>query len=151
MTSVSYTPAVPYVGHPVRAPFVPFPLVCFTLAFATDIAYWQTANLMWQNFSEWLLFAGLVVGAVAVLLGIVDLFRASAVAVRPPLLQTIAYLVVLALGILNSFVHSGDGWTAVVPNGLITSAVTFVAILITVFLAPPRTYRFPNAGGRLDD
>ena len=33
---------------------------CFALTVLTDIAYWQTVNLMWQNFSAWLLFAGLL-------------------------------------------------------------------------------------------
>ncbi len=38
-------------GHPIHAVLVPFPIVCFTLVLLTDIAYWQTSNLMWQNFS----------------------------------------------------------------------------------------------------
>ena len=51
--------------HPIHAALAPFPAVCFTLALATDVAYWRTANLMWSNFSSWLLFAGLATGVAA--------------------------------------------------------------------------------------
>ena len=55
-----------------------FPIACFTLALLTDIAYWRTGNLMWQNFSAWLLLAGLVVGVLAALAGAIDLLVAAA-------------------------------------------------------------------------
>ena len=62
-------------GHPIHAMLVPFPIVCFTLTLLTDIAYWQTSNLMWLHFSEWLLLAGVVFGGFAALAGAVDMFR----------------------------------------------------------------------------
>ena len=66
--STAYPPyPVVAVRSPVHAALVPFPGVCFTLALLTDIAFWQSANIMWQNFSAWLLFAGLVFGGLAVL------------------------------------------------------------------------------------
>ena len=103
-------------GHPIHAIFVPFPIVCFTLALLTDIAYWQTANLMWQNFSAWLLFAGLIFGALAAVAGAVDfLSRAEVRAQKPAWPHAIGNAIVLGLAFLNSLVHAGDGWTAVVP------------------------------------
>ena len=45
-------------GHPVHAMLVPFPVVCFIGALLTDIAYAQTADMMWTNFSAWLLAVG---------------------------------------------------------------------------------------------
>ncbi|NEK18847.1 DUF2231 domain-containing protein, partial [Rhizobium leguminosarum] len=62
-------------AYPMQSLVVPFPFVCFTLALATDIAFWQTGNLMWQNFSAWLLFAGLMLGSLAILAGLMDLMR----------------------------------------------------------------------------
>lgn len=117
-------------AYPYQAIFVPFPFVCFTLAFLTDIAFWQTANLMWQNFSAWLLFSGLVFGAFGVLAGLLDLLRPRTRPMRPAFLAILLYIVILALGVLNSLFHAGDGWTAVVPFGLATSAVTFVLMVI---------------------
>lgn len=117
-------------AYPMQSLFVPFPLVCFTLTLATDIAYWLSGgNLMWQNFSSWLLFAGLVIGAVGLVAGLLDLIRRRTRPLRPGFLAILFYLAALALALVNSFVHARDGWTAVVPYGLMLSAATFVLVL----------------------
>lgn len=124
-----------FIGYPLQRLFVPIPFVSFTLAFATDILFWQTVNLMWQNFSAWLLFAGLVGGSLAVFAGIIDLLRPSTRISRPGLAEITGFIIILALAVLNSLVHAGDGWTAVVPNGLMLSAGTFLVILLTLVFA----------------
>lgn len=116
--------------YPMQSLFVPFPFVCFTLALATDIAFWQSGNLMWQNFSAWLLFAGLMLGSLATLAGFMDLLRPRTRPLRPPLLSALLYLIILGLAFANSLVHAGDGWTAVVPYGLMLSAVTVILCLV---------------------
>jgi uncharacterized membrane protein len=122
-------------SYPFSGLFVPFPMVCFTLTLITDIAYWRTSHLMWQHFSAWLLFAGLVFGALALLAGLIDLVRPRTRGLRPSFLASMIYIVILCLAVLNSLVHAADGWPAVVPNGLILSAVTFVLIVITFTIA----------------
>jgi len=49
--------------HPIHPMLVPFPIACFVGTLVTDIAYWQTAEMQWANFSAWLLFAGLIMAA----------------------------------------------------------------------------------------
>ncbi|MBY3221689.1 DUF2231 domain-containing protein [Rhizobium laguerreae] len=117
-------------AYPMQSLFVPFPFVCFTLALATDIAFWQTGNLMWQNFSAWLLFAGLMLGSLAILAGLMDLMRPRTRPLRPPLLSALLYLIILSIAVANNLVHAGDGWTAVVPYGLMLSTLTFVLCLV---------------------
>ena len=58
----------------------------------------------------------------------------------------------LALASLNSLVHAGDGWTAVVPYGLILSAVTVIVVIATAWLGRS-TSAYPNqeAGSSLYD
>lgn len=129
------------VGHRLSALFLPFPFVCFTLALLTDLAFWRTAYLMWQNFSAWLLFAGLVFGGIGILAAIVDWLRPATRPARPSAAQIVLFLIVLVLAVINSFIHAGDGWTAVVPNGLILSAVTFLFILITLWQGRLRSSR----------
>ena len=143
---MSYPPSrasgVIIVGQPVHSILVQFPAVTFTLALLTDIAYWQTANLMWQNFSEWLLFAGLVFGGLAVLGGIIELFLRSTVrSHRATWTYAIGGLVTLALAFINSLVHAGDGWTAVVPWGLALSAVTVIVMIATCWIGRSFAYR----------
>ncbi len=129
-------------GHPVHAALVPFPIACFTLALATDLAFWRTANVMWQNFSAWLLLAGLVSGGLAALAGIVDVLSSSHVREQKPVWpHAIGNVVVLTLALLNSFVHAGDGWTAVVPYGLVLSALTVLVMMVTVWLGRSLVYR----------
>jgi uncharacterized membrane protein len=98
-------------GHPIHATLVPFPIVCFTLTLLTDIAYWQTSNLMWHHFSEWLLLAGVVFGGLAALAGAIDfLFRREVRAQGPAWPHAIGGVTVLGLAIVNNLVHAGDGW-----------------------------------------
>lgn len=141
MTTTYATTTTGRAGFPLRSLFVPFPFVCFTLALLTDITYWQTAYLMWQNFSAWLLFAGLVMGGIGVVAGAIDMARRSTRIVGPGWAAAISYIVVLLLAFLNSLIHAGDGWTAVVPNGLIVSALTVAMILVTILLAARRRSR----------
>ena len=137
--------------HPIHAALVPFPIVCFTLALLTDIAYWQTVNLMWQNFSSWLLLAGLVSGVLAGVAGAIDLFsRRQLRSHTIGLVQGFGNLGGLVLALINSLVHARDGWTAVVPTGLILSAVTVFVMTVTVWLGRTIVYR-EAAGVRIHD
>ena len=121
-------------GHSFHAMLDHFPIACFTLTLLTDFAYWRSANLMWKQFSEWLLLAGLVFGGLAFVLVLIDVvagrsFRATGLAW--PFLA--GSLVVLALAILNSFVHGADGWVGVVPWGLALSALTVVVMILNAW------------------
>ncbi|MGE0501965.1 MAG: DUF2231 domain-containing protein [Rhizobiaceae bacterium] len=114
-----------------------FPIACFTLTVVTDIAYVRTVNLLWLHFSEWLLLAGLVFGIIAALVLLLDyLFRR----LRPAWPAAVGGVVVLVLGALNSFVHTADGWTAVVPYGLTLSVLTVLAMLLTTWLGHRRQH-----------
>ena len=129
-------------GHPIHATLAPFPIVCFTLTLLTDIAYWKTTDLMWQHFAEWLLLAGLVFGALAALAGAVDLlFRYDVRAQKPAWPHAIGGVVVLCLAFVNSLVHAGDGWTAVVPWGLTLSAVTVIILAVTDWFGRSMVFR----------
>jgi uncharacterized membrane protein len=116
--------------NPVHAALAPFPAVCFTLALLTDIAYWQTANLMWSNFSSWLLLAGLVTGGLAMIAGIVAAL-ARRRRWRGGWRHGLLGLVVLGVAFVNSLVHAADGWTGVVPWGLVLSAATVLLVVLT--------------------
>ena len=122
-------------GHPIHPMLVPFPIVCFTLALVTDIVYWQTSHLMWAEFSAWLLLAGIVFGALAALFGAIDFFaRREVRAQKPAWPHAIGNVVVLVLAFFNNLVHAGDGWTSVVPWGLVLSALTVIVMLVTGWL-----------------
>lgn len=125
-------PALIVERHPLHAMLVPFPIVCFTGALLSDLAYWRTAEMMWANFSAWLLTFGLALGVLAALAGLFDFFTNRLVRGRSRgWLHMIGNFAVLALSVLNAFVHSRDAWTSVVPTGLALSAVVVILMIFT--------------------
>lgn len=138
-------------GHPIHVMLVPFPIVCFTLALGTDIAYWRTANLMWLEFSAWLLLIGIVFGAIAAVFGAIDFFaRWEIRTLKPAWPHAIGNLVVLVLAFFNNLVHAADGWTAVVPWGLVLSALTVLVMFTTAWLGASLVHRYGVGVGEHD-
>lgn len=109
-----------------------FAAAFFTFTLVADIAYVRTLILMWQDFSSWLLFAGLVAGGLSVLLWLASLAMHRH---RPHWPVVILNLLVLLAAFVNSLVHAGDGWTAIVPLGIGLSAVTCLLMLASAVLS----------------
>jgi len=119
------------IGSTIQSALVSFPIACFTLTLLTDLAYYATSNLMWQNFSSWLLLAGQIGGGLAVIGWIV---RQAIHRGRSQWSVVVLNLIVLITAFFNSLVHAGDGWTAIVPWGITLSAITVVLMLISAVL-----------------
>jgi len=132
MTYVSIRTDEPSFAYFIHSALIAFPIACFALTVITDLAYWRTLNLLWLHFSEWLLLAGIVFGATAALARLIDLIVRK---IRPSWWAIFAGIVVLALATLNSFIHTADGITAVVPFGILVSVLTVVAMMVTGWLA----------------
>ena len=101
----------------------PIPIVCFLAALASDIGYASSANLQYLHFSEWLIAAGLVVGAVAAVVLLVVFIGHAALRARPGWLHLAVFYATLVVELLNALVHTIDGWTAVVWNGMMLSVI----------------------------
>jgi uncharacterized membrane protein len=131
MSAETATLTVRIAKKPVHPVFWHFSIACFLGALATDITYSQTAEMMWTDFSAWLLAAGLAVGALAALLCVFDLITGRLIGInRVTWPNAIGSIVIVGLAFLNSLVHSRDAWTSVMPMGLILSAVTFAVIVV---------------------
>jgi uncharacterized membrane protein len=132
--ATTYPPAAPmHPPHPVHAILSAYPLAFFTAALVTDIAYVNSADMMWANFSIWLITGGLLMGAFAALAGIIDAiaFKRQRTRHRGAMVHTIGTSLMLVLALFNAFVHSRDAWTSVVPTGIILSAIVAVLALFT--------------------
>lgn len=115
-------------AHPLYPALLPVPILCFVGALITDLAYIASADMMWLDFSSWLLLAGLIGGGLAGVLLIVELVRARE---RRALLPHFVFLLAAwVIEVFNSFIHARDGWTAVVPSGLSLSIVATVLGLL---------------------
>jgi uncharacterized membrane protein len=111
---------------PIHRILAPFPVAYFAAALATDLAYWRTAEVMWERFSVWLIAGGLVMSALVALAAAIDLAFGKQ---RPAWVRALGYTVAVLLSLLNVFVHSRDGYTAVVPTGLMLSAIVAAILL----------------------
>ena len=125
-------------GHPLHAMLVPIPMACFVGTFFTDLAYWQTANMLWADMSAWLLTAGLVVSLFAVIFGLIDFFGDRRIRdLNAAWIHGLGNGLALILSLFNVFVHSRDAYTSVVPNGLILSGLVVLILLVTAGTAAP--------------
>jgi uncharacterized membrane protein len=116
-------------GHPIYSALLPIPIVCFIGALMTDIAYSRAPDMMWLDFSSWLLLAGLVAGGIAGVVLIIELVRAGSGRRGAPMVHFLLILAAWVVEVFNSFIHARDGWTAVVPMGMILSIVAAVLSL----------------------
>jgi uncharacterized membrane protein len=57
-------------------------------------------------------------------------------------------IVVLLLALLNSFVHTRDAWTSVVPLGMTLSLITVLIMLVAGWLGWPMVYRHGAGASR---
>ena len=107
---------------------VPFPVAYFTGAFITDLVYWRTAAVMWERFSVWLITAGLLMAGLAAIAAVIDLAGGRQ---KPSWFRALGYALAILLALLNVLVHSRDGYTAVVPTGLMLSGLVIIVLLLT--------------------
>jgi uncharacterized membrane protein len=135
-------PAASVAGVPIHALLVPFPIACFAGTFLTDLVYWRTKAVLWETFSVWLLTAGLIIAAFAVLAGLIDFAGSKKIrALKPAWLHVLGNIAALILSLINVFVHSRDGYTAVVPEGLILSGLVVLILLFTGWMGKTMVYR----------
>ena len=117
--------------HPLSPILIPVPIVCFVGAVITDLAYdGSGGNLTWLYFSTWLLAAGLLYAGIVVVLMLIDLVRLPQLRSGDGLAGFALLIAAWIVELINSFVHARDGWTAVVPLGLILSIIGALQMLI---------------------
>jgi len=128
------------VAAPIYLLLFPIPVVLFVAAVVTDVAYSASAFLMWLHFSQWLIAAGLAFGALAAIALLVVVFASGANRVGTyGWSHLVLFYAALIIEVFNAFIHTADGWTAVVPIGMLLSivgAICALAAVGTLFFMP---------------
>jgi uncharacterized membrane protein len=119
-------------GHPIHPMLIPFPIAFFVGTFACDLVYWQTSNSAWAAATPWLLGAGLVMAALAAVMGLIDVFGDQQIRQ----LSTVwwhagANVLVVLIEFFNLFFRYQQGPAAIVPNGLLLSLLAVVLLLFS--------------------
>jgi len=112
---------------------VSFSAAYFAGALVTDLVYWQIPDVLWERFSIWLITAGLVMAGLAAIAYVIDLASGRRID-RPAVPRVVGYTLAVLLSLMNAFVHSRDGYTAVVPTGLMLSGLVIVVLLLTAWV-----------------
>ena len=130
------------VKLPIYPMVVPVPIVCFLGTLLSDLAYWRTADMMWADFSAWLVTAGVIMGWLAALAWLIDVLSGRLVHEQGPAWpHAVGNAVALVLATLNMMVHTRDAWTSVVPWGLVLSAGVVLILLFTGWISRALVYR----------
>jgi uncharacterized membrane protein len=136
-------PTAQVARHPIHPMLIPVPIVCFVGALVTDIAYACTAEMMYADFSAWLLLVGIVFGVLAAIAGLIDFLGNRLIRQqRPAWPHLIGNVVVLVLAFFNNLIHTRDAWTSVMPAGLILSILTVLVLPVTAWFGREMVYRY---------
>jgi uncharacterized membrane protein len=129
--------------HPLHPMLVPFPIVCFIGTFLTDFTYWRTGEMMWADFSAWLVTVGVIMAVLAAIAGAIDFFGNRLIRAQAPAWpHVIGNVVALILATFNMLVHTRDAWTSIVPVGLILSSLVVLILLFTGWQGWSLVYRY---------
>ncbi len=122
--------------EPLRGILMAFPIALFTSAVISDIAYLQSAQMQWSNFSAWLIVGALVFGGLAGLWALIDLALSwRSPARRAALIHVAALALAWIVGLINAFKHSQDAWSSVGAFGLTLSILSMILVLVAGWFA----------------
>jgi uncharacterized membrane protein len=132
-------------GRPIHRMLVWFSAAYFAGALVTDLVYWQIPDVLWERFSIWLIVAGLIMAGFAAIAYLIDLAGGRQID-APAWPRAVGYAIAVLLSLMNAFVHSRDGYTAVVPTGLTLSGLVIVVLLLTAWVGSALA-NHPRVGG----
>ncbi|MGH8117295.1 MAG: DUF2231 domain-containing protein [Rhodanobacteraceae bacterium] len=118
--------------HPLNAVLLAGALALFLSALLSDIVYFRSYQIQWNNFSSWLLAGALVIGAFAFVAAIVELFRLRWRAW--PVVYALLLLATWILGFIDALVHARDAF-ATMPAGLVLSVIVVVLACVALWIA----------------
>jgi uncharacterized membrane protein len=111
---------------------VPFPIAFLVGALLSDIGYWRTRDAFFATATVYLLGLALVFAALAALAGFTDFFGDKRVrdlsAARRHMIGNLSAVV---LALVNFVLRFGDAEAAVLPTGLILSAIVALILVYT--------------------
>lgn len=129
-------------GHPIHPILVPFPIAFLIAAALSDVAFVVDGDDFWARASLWLVGSGVVTGAVAAIVGLVDFLTIEKV--RSLSIGWIHFLgnaAVLVISLGNWLLRIGDPSGFVSPWGVVLSLVTVALLGVTGWTGGELSYR----------
>jgi uncharacterized membrane protein len=141
-----HTPAVPstaaIAGHPIHPMLIPLPLAFLVGAFGADIGAWLTNDPFWARAALWLTGAGVVLGLLAAIPGLIDFTTKKRIRDHQSAwVHGIGNIVVVTLAVISWWLRRDDPLDAVLPWGITLSAIITLMLVITGWLGGELSYR----------
>lgn len=129
-------------GHPIHPMLIPFPIAFFVATFAADLIYWQTQSEAWATATVWLLGAGLVMAALAAVMGLIDVLGDVQIRnLSDAWLHAGGNVVVVVIELYNWYSRYISGSSAIIPTGLVLSLIVVLILLFTGWKGWEMVYR----------
>ena len=130
-------------GHPIHPMLIPFPVAFFVATFVCDLVFWQTANAAWATAAIWLLGIGLIMAALAAVVGLTDLLGDAQIrALNDAWWHAGGNVIMVLIELYNWYTRYAEGTGAVVPKGLILSLIAVCIMLFTGWKGWEMVYRY---------
>jgi uncharacterized membrane protein len=129
-------------GHPIHPMLIPFPVAFFVATFACDLAFWQSGNAGFATASLWLLGAGLVMAALAAIMGLIDLFGEPQIRqLNDAWLHAGGNVIAVLIQVYNFYIRYPNPTAVVIPTGLVLSLIVVLILLFTGWKGWEMVYR----------
>jgi len=113
-------------GHPIHPMLVPFPIVCFILAFVCDVLISQ-GHAELASASKWLLGIGLVMGALAAVAGLTDFLGEKRIQGSDAVQHMLANVTAVVLEVVNLVLRLNN-------DDFIASTGVYISLVVVLIL-----------------
>lgn len=129
-------------GHPIHPMLIPFPIAFFVATLICDIVFWRSGNPYWATTATWLLGAGLVMAALAAVMGLIDVAGEPRIrALSDVWWHAGGNILMVLIQAYSWYLRYTEGVTAIVPVGLILSLIAVGIMLFTGWKGWQMVYR----------
>jgi uncharacterized membrane protein len=119
-------------GHPLHPMLVSFPIAFFVTTFVCDLAFWLTGVSFWASASLWLLGVGLIIAALAAVVGLIDFLGEPRIrALNDAWWHAGGNVLAVLIELYNWYLRYTSGEVAIVPIGLALSLIVVCILLFT--------------------
>src|SRR5918911_1957526 len=130
-------------GHPIHPMLIPFPIAFFVGTFVCDLVFWGTRNPSWFDATLWLLGARLIMAALAAVMGLLDALGDVRIRnLNTAWLHAAANVIAVLIELYNWYSRYEHGSAAVLPTGLILSAIVVGILLFSGWKGWEMVYRY---------
>jgi uncharacterized membrane protein len=137
------TSRVELFGHPLHPALVHFPIAALVGLVATDLAYVYSGDFFWARAGLWLAGTGAVGGAIAGIIGLIDLLTVWRIRrLVTAGVHAILAVMLLSVAALNWLFRFGDPAANILPWGLYLSLLNLVLIMMIGHLGARLVYEY---------